>query len=181
MDPRLPTPTPAEGARPYWNPYLAGFGLGLTLLLAFVTLGAGLGASGTIARVGAAAAGAVAPDAARANGYMGGWFESGSPLDHYLVYMSVGTLIGGFLSAFAAGRSRPGVVERGPRASVARRLTLAAAGGALAGSGARMAGGCTSGQALTGGALLLDGSWVFTMTTFAGAFGAAWLVRRQWL
>ena len=55
------------------------------------------------------------------------------------------------------------------------------AGGALAGFAARMAGGCTSGQALTGGALLLDGSWVFTLTTFMGAYGAAWFVRRQWL
>ena len=32
--------------RPYLNPYLAGFGLGLTLLAAFVLLGHGLGASG---------------------------------------------------------------------------------------------------------------------------------------
>jgi hypothetical protein len=178
--PLAPAPA-ADGPRPFWNPYVAGFGLGLTLLLAFVTLGAGLGASGSIARVGAAAAGVVAPAATRANGYVGPWFEGGSPLDYYLVYMSVGALVGGFVSAFAARRVRVGEVERGPRAGVGLRLALAAAGGVLVGFASRMAGGCTSGQALSGGALFLDGSWVFTMTTFAGAYGAAWFVRRQWL
>ena len=32
--------------QPYWNPYLAGFGLGLVLLASFVIMGRGLGASG---------------------------------------------------------------------------------------------------------------------------------------
>ena len=34
----------------YMNPYLAGIGLGLTLLLAFVLVGRGLGASGALMR-----------------------------------------------------------------------------------------------------------------------------------
>jgi len=34
----------------YWSPYLAGFGLGLTLLAAYWFLGTGLGASGGLAR-----------------------------------------------------------------------------------------------------------------------------------
>ncbi|MBF8248605.1 MAG: putative transporter component, partial [Bacteroidetes bacterium] len=33
-------------AQPYSNPYLAGLGLGLVLLAAFVVMGRGLGASG---------------------------------------------------------------------------------------------------------------------------------------
>ena len=32
--------------KPYWNPYIAGIGLGLVLLAAFVIMGRGLGASG---------------------------------------------------------------------------------------------------------------------------------------
>ena len=36
-------------ARPYSNPYLSGFGLGLVLLAAFVVMGRGLGASGAFA------------------------------------------------------------------------------------------------------------------------------------
>ena len=48
------------------------------------------------------------------------------------------------------------------------------------GAGAVFARGCTSGQALSGGAVLSVGSWIF----IAGAFGAAYvtapLVRRFW-
>jgi hypothetical protein len=48
------------------------------------------------------------------------------------------------------------------------------------GLGAVLARGCTSGQALTGGALLSAGSWLF----IGGAVGAAYLVaplaRRAW-
>ena len=43
----MDTSTKAEsGAKPYWNPYLAGVLLGLTLLATFVIAGQGLGASG---------------------------------------------------------------------------------------------------------------------------------------
>jgi uncharacterized membrane protein YedE/YeeE len=94
--------------------------------------------------------------------------------------MGLGVLVGGFLSALAARRVRP-QVERGPRASVRRRLVLALVGGVMVGFASRMAGGCTSGQSLTGGALLLEGSWAFTMAVFAGGFGAAWFVRKEWL
>jgi uncharacterized membrane protein YedE/YeeE len=168
-------PTPQR----FWNPYLAGAGLGLTLLLAFVTLGTGLGASGAIARGAAQATHVVAPTAVESNGYLGAWFEGGPALRHYLVFMAGGALVGGFLSARAARRARF-QVERGPTASVRHRLVLALVGGALVGFASRMAGGCTSGQSLTGGALLLDGSWAFTMAVFAGGFGAAWFVRKEW-
>jgi len=163
----------------FWNPYLAGAGLGLTLLVSFVTLGTGLGASGAIARGAAEVTHAVAPQAVESNGYLGSWFEGGPALRHYLVFMAVGVFIGGLLSARAAGRARF-QVERGPTATVRRRLVLALVGGVLVGFASRMAGGCTSGQSLTGGALMLDGSWAFTMAVFAGGFGAAWFVRKEW-
>lgn len=172
-------PLPAPPGRPFWNPYVAGVGLGLTLLLSFVTLGAGLGASGAISRVAADAAHVVAPDAVEQNGYLGSWFADGPASQHYLAFMGLGTLLGGLGSAWAAGRLRP-QVERGPTTSVRRRLVLALAGGVLVGFASRMAGGCTSGQSLTGGALLLEGSWAFTLAVFAGGFGAAWFVRSQW-
>ena len=165
--------------RPYWNPYLAGIGLGLVLLFAYVVLGTGLGASGGITRIAASAAHTVAPAAIERSDYLGGYFADGSPLAHYLVLMLVGTLLGGFLSAAAAGRVRPGV-ERGPTASVGLRLTLALLGGGLAGLGARFAQGCTSGQALSGGAMLQTGSFVFTGACFAAAFALAPLVKKEW-
>ncbi|MBX3463591.1 MAG: YeeE/YedE family protein [Planctomycetes bacterium] len=166
-------------AKPYWNPYAAGIGLGLTLLLAYVVLGTGLGASGAITRLSVAAAHAVAPAAVERDAILGPYVAAGSPLVHYLVTMFAGTLVGGFLSAFAAGRTRL-TIERGPTAGPGLRLALALAGGALAGLGARFALGCTSGQALSGGAMLQTGSFVFTGACFAAAFAVAPLVRKEW-
>jgi uncharacterized membrane protein YedE/YeeE len=174
----LPTATGSRPA-PYWNPYIAGVGLGLTLLLSFVTLGAGLGASGGLARVSAVALHSVAPATVEQNTYFGPWFESGSPLAYYLISLGVGVFLGGLLSAWTARRIQPSV-ERGARFSRGGRLALALAGGVLVGFASRLAMGCTSGQALTGGALLLTGSWAFMLAVFAGGYGFAWFVRRQW-
>lgn len=168
-----------ENARPYWNPYVAGVGLGLTLVLAYLVLGAGLGASGGIARIAAAAAHTVAPEVVEKNAYLGSWYADGGPLRYYLVAMLVGTFAGGLLSAAAAARVQV-QVERGPRAAPAQRLVHALLGGALAGLGARLASGCTSGLALSGGALLQLGAFVFTGATFAAAFAFAPLVRKEW-
>jgi uncharacterized membrane protein YedE/YeeE len=171
-------PTSGSAER-YWNPYVAGFGLGLTLLLSFVALGVGLGASGSTARLAASAAHVVAPTAVESNGYLGPWFEHGSALANYLVFMSLGTLLGGLVSALFASRVSL-EVERGPRISQRSRLILAVAGGLLVGFASRMAGGCTSGQALTGSALLLGGSWSFLCAVFAGGFLVAPFVRKEW-
>lgn len=163
--------------KPYMNPYLAGVLLGLTLLASFLVLGTGLGASGGIARIGAYAEGVVAPVHVAESEYFGGWGTA--PLRYYLVYMFVGILLGGLFSALL--RNRVGLqLERGRTCSKGLRVTLALLGGLLAGFASRLAGGCTSGQALTGGALLLTGSLVFLACLFIGGYAAALLVRRQW-
>jgi hypothetical protein len=48
------------------------------------------------------------------------------------------------------------------------------------GVGAKLARGCTSGQALTGGALLSAGSWIFIATCFVSAYVVAPFARRLW-
>ena len=53
----------------YADPYLAGIGLGLVLLAAFVLTGHGLGASGAFAAGAAGAVQSIAPDLASANSY----------------------------------------------------------------------------------------------------------------
>ncbi len=59
-------------------------------------------------------------------------------------------------------------------------LVLALAGGVLMGMAARMTRGCTSGQALSGGALLSVGSWAFMFSVFAGGYALAYFMRREW-
>ncbi len=159
------------------NPYLAGVLLGLTLLASFLVLGAGLGASGGIARVSAFVEGLFLPDHVLASVYFGAWGDE--PLVYYLVFMLLGIFLGGLGSALLSGRVRIGV-ERGGQCSTGRRLGLALAGGVLAGFASRLAQGCTSGQAMTGSALLLTGSLVFLVCVFAGGYAFARVVRRQW-
>lgn len=166
--------------QPYTSPYRAGAALGLVLLGAIALLGHGIGASGAVAEVAAAGTHALAPAHTASNPYLGGYVADGrKPLESWIVIEVLGMLIGGFASAWLAGRVR-GTVERGPRAGASYRLSAAVAGGLLMGFASRLARGCTSGQALTGGALLSVGSWVFMIALFAAAFAAAPLVRRQW-
>lgn len=163
----------------YWNPYLAGVAMGLVLLASYVIAGKGLGASGPALRVDALVAGAVAPGHAAATPPLAHLLEDGSPLDNYFMYLMLGTLLGGLVAAYTSGRLRAGIT-RGPTAPLGLRLGLALGGGVLLGVGARLARGCASGQALTGGAVLSAGSWAFMMMIFVGGYATAWFVRREW-
>jgi len=168
-------------AKGFWNPYVAGVALGLVLLLTFYLMGTGLGASGAIARTAAVVAHAVAPDATATNGYFSEFYKTGArnPMVNWVVIEVLGVFIGGLVAVLTARRFRPGV-GRGPSAGVGLRLGMAFGGGIVGGIGTRLAMGCTSGQALSGGATLVVGSWVFMMAVFATAFAAAYFVRRQW-
>lgn len=169
-----------RGPTPHWNPYLAGIGLGLTLVLSYVVLGTGLGASGAIARAGAAAVAAVLPTVAAENPMLADYAQGESPMHHYLVFMAIGVFFGGLVSALAARRIRP-MLERGPSSSPRRRMIGAIFGGILVGAASRLAMGCTSGQALSGGAVFSTGAWVFMGAVFAAAFLFAPLVKKEWM
>ena len=166
--------------QPYADPYRAGVALGLVLLAAFVVMGRGLGASGAFASTATEVATLVAPQRAAQSPYFARYLADGvPPWRDWLVFEILGVVIGGGLSAWLAGRLRR-TVERGPRLATGPRLTFAFAGGGTMGLGAVLARGCTSGQALTGGALLSLGSWVFIVAAFGAAYAVAPLLRRLW-
>jgi len=161
----------------YMNPYLAGVFLGLTLLASFLVLGAGLGASGGLARAAAFAEGCVLNAHTLASEYFGKW--GAHPMRYYLVFMLGGTVLGGLFSALLSNRLQL-QLERGKSYSSTGRIVLAVLGGVIVGFTSRLAQGCTSGQALSGGALLLTGSVLFMLCIFVGGYAAAYFVRRQW-
>lgn len=162
----------------YWSPYLAGVGLGLTLLLAFFLVGRGLGASGAMMRFDVWFMNLFAADYVAENPYFAKYAES--PLSNWLVFEVLGVMVGGFLSGALAGRLK-WRVGKGPNITSRNRLLMAFLGGGLMGFGARFARGCTSGQALTGGATLALGSWAFMFAVFGGAYAVAYFVRKQWI
>lgn len=162
------------------NPYLAGILLGVVLFLSFFITGNGLGASGGMNRILVFAEDLVAPAHVDRTPYLlemaGG---DRNPLDSWVVFVTFGTLLGGFVSGWRNGRLR---IEtgRGPNVPVRLRWVMAFIGGGLMGYGARMARGCTSGQALSGGAVLSVGSWAFMFAVFGGAYGLAYFLRKFW-
>jgi len=165
----------------YWPPYVAGAGLGLTLLATFVIMGRGLGASGAFARLVAWTLEKVAPAYAANSPYWSGYIQTGqSTLYDFLVFEMIGVAVGGFVSGWLAGRLKLSV-DKGPRISRRARYAFALGGGILTGVGARLARGCTSGLALSGGAVLSVGAFVFMLSVFAAGFIGAYLLRRNWL
>jgi uncharacterized membrane protein YedE/YeeE len=93
--------------------------------------------------------------------------------------MVFGALGGGFMSGFFNGRLKF-ETNKGPQITKRQRWLLAFIGGMFMGYGARLARGCTSGQGLSGGAVLSVGSWAFMLAVFAGAYALAYFVRRVW-
>jgi hypothetical protein len=172
-------PDAANAPKPYWNPYLAGVVIGLVLLASFVIMGRGLGASGAFSSALTALFLAIAPEYAASNPVHSGYLNDGQPLMAWLVFLVAGSFLGALVSGLLARRSRF-VVEKGPHISTPGRFGLAFAGGILMAVGAKLAGGCTSGQALTGGALLNVGSWIFMIMVFVGGYAVAYFFRRQW-
>ena len=165
--------------KPFWNPYLAGVFLGCVLLATYAITGRGLGATGGFASVATWLAGLVSPAAVEANLVHARYWNGGAPLLNWTLFLLVGALIGAGISGWQGNRFRWSI-ERGPRVSDGQRLVLAFAGGFIAAYGAKIAKGCTSGQALTGGSVLNVGSLVFMVAVFAAAYGLAYLLRREW-
>ena len=165
----------------YWPPYAAGFGLGITLLATFILMGQGLGASGGFTRYLVALLSWAAPGYVARNAYWSEYAQPGqSPLMNFLVFELIGVVAGGFVSGWLAHRLRI-AVDKGPRISARGRYLLALLGGVLTGYGARLARGCTSGLALSGGAVLSAGAWAFMMAVFAAGFVGAYFVKRSWI
>ena len=146
--------------KPYVHPYLGGAILGIVLFLAFLITGNGLGSSGATSRIDALIVDSVAPQHVDTTPYLlkmaGG---DKNPLDDWIVPVFFGALLGGFTSGFIGGRVKL-ETTKGPNISNRTRWMVAFLGGTIFLYGARMARGCTSGQALSGGATLAAGSWL---------------------
>lgn len=167
---------PARNVRPFWPPLMAGVALGLVLLLTFVLTGHGLGATGASTRMTAWLGLAVAPAATQANSYLGPMVQGANPLASWISWQVIGVAIGALVAAFLGGRFR--VQLDGARSVGApRRLVAALGGGLLAGFGARVAAGCTSGLGLSGAATLAIAAFVFLGLFFATGLIVSRLVK----
>jgi len=163
----------------FWSPYLAGIMLGLTLLATFILAGRGLGASGAFSLMTGVGVQSVAPGYAANLNYFSQYLDAPNPLLNWGLFLIIGVFLGGLAGALVSGSFKV-MFDKGASMSIAMRVAAALAGGVLIGFAARLARGCTSGVALTGGAQLALSGWIFVIAMFAAGFGVAAIFRRLW-
>ena len=158
-----------------WKPYLAGAGIGVLSWVVFLVVAAPIGITTAMSQVaGGLAAPFVGADTVAQNAY---WKSHPFGLNYGTLFLA-GTFLGALASALA---SRSFAIETVPAvwrerfgASVPRRMVAAFAGGALVMYGARMAGGCTSGNGISQGLQLAVVGWVFLAVMFPSGVMAVW-------
>ncbi len=164
----------------YINPYIGGALIGTVLFLTYILTGEGLGISGSITKIQIFFLDLIFPHHVDCTGYFAKYAGGDrSPLSSGSIFLLLGTFTGGLLSGAFNKRLKWEIIK-GPQISKRNRLIYAFIGGSIMGYGARLARGCTSGQALSGGALLSVGSWAFMFSVFAGGYLLAYLFRRLW-
>jgi hypothetical protein len=166
-------------AQEYWSPYLAGGLLGVVGLLAVGLSNHLLGASGAFENLAGIIGQAIAPAA-----FNNMYFNFVMPPEiTWNVILLVGILFGGALGALSARtwriRSMPEtqwIEAFGP--SRAKRWGLAFLGGAIVQYASGIAGGCTSGLAISGGMLLAPAAFLFIAGMFASGILTALVIYR---
>lgn len=155
--------TPIESPKPFWHPLAAGLALGIVLLATFLVTGHGLGATGFTTRLSAWLASGV-PSLNGPDSYLGPIAEDGV-FSAWITWQVIGVVVGAFIAAKIAHRIRL-QVDGQKTLGTSRRLITAFAGGILAGLGARIAAGCTSGMGLSGAATLSLAGFTFLVVFF---------------
>jgi uncharacterized membrane protein YedE/YeeE len=156
-----------------WNPYAAGALLGLVVAFSEVICGRPLAASGAFDKLAAYLGRALFPTSQ----YYGHIMIPGIT---WQVWLIVGVLAGSFASSKLSGEARlrwlPDTQWQ-PRFGGNRkvRLVIAFWGAVLVQVGAGIAGGCTSGLAISGGAVLAPAAFLFMAGMFASGIPTAWL------
>ena len=166
--------------QPEWSPYVAGAGLGLVLLIALVLSSALLpaptlvGASGAFENLVGPAGLAIAPN----NTYFKFIMPAGVT---WAVLVMVGVFLGGLISALLSGTFK---IRKMPDQqwesvfgkSVIKRWVIVFLASVLVEYAAGIAGGCTSGLAISGGVVLAPASFLFIAGMFASGIVTAMVI-----
>jgi uncharacterized membrane protein YedE/YeeE len=169
--------------RETWSPYVAGILLGLVSILAVWLSNTLLGASGAFENLAGTIGKAISP-AAFDSMYFDYIMPPGITTG---VILLIGVFFGGMIGAAtsktlkwgkkgAANSDRQWKRVFGPQ--VWKRWTLAFVGAIILEYGAGIAGGCTSGLAISGGMLLAPAAFLFIAGLFAAGIATALIIYR---
>ena len=159
------------------SPYLSGVGIGVLSWVAFGIAHDPLGVTTAYSRVASLfALPVLGRQGVADNPY---WKSMPFALDYSVVFL-VGLMLGSFSSALFSHTLHLEVMHSNWRKrfgdSILKRFIAAFVGGAVLMYGARLAGGCTSGHAISGGLQLALSSWIFLLVIFgAGILSSALL------
>jgi len=164
-----------------WSPYTAGVLLGIVGILSVVVGNHLLSASSGIATIASSLFNSLAPKAASENIYFKFIYPPG--LSWPLVLL-VGVFLGGLLSALSSGTFRlrwngDPTWNKVFGASRWKRFIIGFIGAVILQYGAGIAGGCTSGLAISGGMLLAPSAFLFMAGMFLSGILVALLVYRR--
>jgi uncharacterized membrane protein YedE/YeeE len=165
----------------YWNPYFGGLLLGLLIAATFYVTGRGVGATGGTKATVVTAVNTVAPEHAGNQEFYSKYVdEDKNPMENWLVFETLGIIIGAFLSGSIKGRVNFRV-QHSPKITSRTRLIFALAGGLLFGVGSQFARGCTSGAALSGSTVLSLAGFITMIGIFGTAYVFAYFFRKLWI
>lgn len=159
-----------------WSPYLAGIGIGLIAIVAFLLSGRGIGASSAYAQTSGMIEMLFRGSKVKNKEY----YKKTKPEIGWEWLFVVGLFIGAFISAQVSGAARIIFVPETWRdafgQTVLPRLIVALLGGVVMGFGARWAGGCTSGHGISGTLQLAVSSWIAVICFFIGGVISAMFI-----
>jgi hypothetical protein len=162
-----------------WSPYVAGALLGIVGILAVALANQLLGASGAFENMASILVKAVAPDVWAKNVYF--QFQM-KPEISFPVILLLGVFLGGMLGSFTSGTfkirwntdDKQWIQIFGPQ--LWKRYLIAFLGAIVLEYAAGIAGGCTSGLAISGGMLLAPAAYLFIAGMFASGIVTALVV-----
>ena len=162
-----------------WSPYIVGVGIGVLSWAVFVIVAKPLGMTTAMSQIaGGVAAPVIGAEAVAQNAY---WKTKAMTLDYGTLFL-IGTFLGALVSSLVSKTFRietvPSVWRERFGGSVTKRMIAAFIGGALAMYGARMAGGCTSGNGISQGLQLAVVGWTFLAVMFASGLATAFVLYR---
>jgi uncharacterized membrane protein YedE/YeeE len=163
-----------------WSPYIVGASIGVLSWLVFVITAKPLGISTAISALsGGVMSPFVGADMVAANTY---WKRHGLSLNYGMLFL-IGTFLGALVSSVVSGRFN---IETVPSEWAARfgdskikRYAWAIVGGILVMYGARMAGGCTSGNGISQSLQLAVVGWTFLVFMFISGLLTAWVMFKR--
>ncbi len=170
--------TPVQALRAErWSPYAAGAGLGVIATLSMALFGKRLSGAGAYQHLSGCVGRALAPHSL----YWKYVMPTGMTWELWLLG---GTFLGALASALASGQFRWRLMpdrqwEQAFGPSVTKRWLVVLVGTALIELSAGIAGGCTASLAVSGGAALAPGAFLFMAGMFGGGIPTARFLYRK--